>query len=122
MSESSDETFRDGEDHEFAFDLKLNVALRVTAKGFDDAVKKLKEKLDCADANFGAWDNGNPILGEATLNGPVTKDTLFEIDGDVPEVCPKCEAIEGSEAWGTVGDGYNGYCPSCADKMYGDDE
>ena len=30
--------------------------------------------------------------------------------------CPECSAVEGTEKWGTVGDGYDGYCPSCADK------
>jgi hypothetical protein len=35
---------------------------------------------------------------------------------DEPEVCPECGAVEGTEEWGTVGDGFDGYCPSCADK------
>lgn len=30
--------------------------------------------------------------------------------------CPGCGAIEGTEDYGTVGDGFDGYCPSCADK------
>jgi len=29
--------------------------------------------------------------------------------------CPDCGAVEGTEEWGTVGDGFDGYCPSCAD-------
>ncbi len=34
------------------------------------------------------------------------------------EICtnPDCKAIEGTAKWGTVGDGGDGYCPSCADK------
>lgn len=36
--------------------------------------------------------------------------------GDGPVVCPGCEAVEGTSEWGTVGDGFDGYCPSCADK------
>lgn len=30
--------------------------------------------------------------------------------------CPGCDAVEGTEKWGTVGDGFDGYCPSCADE------
>lgn len=37
-------------------------------------------------------------------------------DDDEPEVCPSCGAVEGTDAWGTAGDGFDGYCPSCADK------
>jgi hypothetical protein len=33
------------------------------------------------------------------------------------EECSKCKCVEGSKAWGTVGDGADGKCPSCADKM-----
>ena len=35
---------------------------------------------------------------------------------DAGEACPECRAVEGTDDWGTVGDGYDGYCPSCADK------
>lgn len=34
-------------------------------------------------------------------------------DEDV--ICPGCGAIEGSDEYGTVGDRFDGYCPSCAD-------
>jgi hypothetical protein len=30
--------------------------------------------------------------------------------------CPGCDAVEGTPEWGTVGDGFDGYCPSCADE------
>jgi hypothetical protein len=70
--------------HEYAFDLKLDVALRVRAATFEAAVKILKERLDCAEANLGAWPNGDPILCEASLNGEVTPEMLYEIDGEVP--------------------------------------
>lgn len=101
---------------DYAFDLKLDVALRVKADTFEDAVRLLKEKLDCAEANFGSWPNGDPIVAEATLNGSVIKNMLFEVDGEEPTVCPECGALEGDPEWGTVGDGFDGYCPSCADK------
>jgi hypothetical protein len=101
---------------EFAFDLRLDVAMRVEAESFEAAVKLLREKFNCADANFGAWDNGDPILAEASLTYEPNKDSLFEVDGDPVEVCPECGAIEGTPEWGTVGDGFDGYCPDCADK------
>jgi hypothetical protein len=34
--------------------------------------------------------------------------------------CLGCGAIEGTEEYGTVGDGFDGYCPSCADKREAD--
>ena len=101
---------------EYAFDLKLNVAIRVSASSFEEARSILLERLDAADSNFGAFPNGDPIVGEASLAGDVTKDMLFEVDGDPATVCPGCAAIEGEEEWGTVGDGFDGYCGSCADK------
>jgi hypothetical protein len=30
--------------------------------------------------------------------------------------CPGCGVVEGTREYGTVGDGFDGYCPSCADK------
>ena len=38
------------------------------------------------------------------------------------EVCPKCGDFVGSETYGTVGDGFDGLCPSCADKAEADNE
>lgn len=31
-------------------------------------------------------------------------------------VCRECGAVPGTAEYGTVGDGYDGLCPSCADK------
>jgi hypothetical protein len=39
----------------------------------------LVERLDCADANFGCWPNGDPILAEASIDGDAD---LYEIDGE----------------------------------------
>jgi hypothetical protein len=33
-------------------------------------------------------------------------------------VCPRCGAVEGTPEWGTVGDGYDGYCPTCSDLIF----
>lgn len=32
------------------------------------------------------------------------------------DTCWKCGAVPGTSAYGTVGDGFDGLCPSCADK------
>lgn len=101
---------------EYAFDLRLKVSLRVKAKTLADAIKMLKAELDCAESNFGAWPNGDPIVGEVSLAAVPTAHDLYEIDHDCDVcVCPKCAAVEGEPEWGTVGDGFDGYCPSCAD-------
>lgn len=96
---------------EYALDLRLIASIRVKATSFVEAVKMLKAEFDCADANFGAWPDGSPITGEVNLIDEPSKEMLYE-----PEVCPGCEAIEGEPEWGTVGDGFDGYCASCADK------
>lgn len=101
---------------EYAFDLKLKASIRVKADSFAEARRLVNEHLDAADSNFGSWPDGSPILGEASLISVVTKDMLFEVDGEPATVCPSCSAIEGEPEWGTVGDGFDGYCPSCADR------
>jgi len=106
---------------DYGFDLKLDIALHIKAESYEDAKRILKEKLNCASANLGAFDNGDPILAEATLNDVITPDMLFEVDGEDPMVC-ECGAIEGEPEWGTVGDGYGGLCPACADKEETGDE
>ncbi|KAB0269043.1 hypothetical protein [Microvirga brassicacearum] len=73
---------------EFAFDLKINAAIRVRAATEADARGLLIAALDCADTNFGAWPNGDPITGEASLDfDPDCMDfieagQLFEVDGE----------------------------------------
>lgn len=53
----------------YLFDVTLKVALRVNASSEAEARKILEESLDCADANFGSFSDGSPILGEASLTG-----------------------------------------------------
>lgn len=66
--------------HEYAFDVKMVAAIRVKARTEDEARRILSEKLDSASCNAGAWDNGDPILFEASVDdcGP----HLYEIDGE----------------------------------------
>lgn len=66
--------------HEYAFDLKLVACIRVKAKTEAEALALLREHVDAADCNFGAWPNGDPILGEASLDD--VNATAHEIDGE----------------------------------------
>lgn len=65
---------------EFAFDVRLFSTLRVKAASEAEARALLREHVDCADANFGAWPSGDPILGEASLDDG--EPDLIEIDGE----------------------------------------
>lgn len=67
--------------HEFAFDVTLTAAFRVNAETEDEAREMLKEHLDSADSNFGAWPDGSPILAEASLGHILD---LYEIDNEPP--------------------------------------
>lgn len=76
--------------HEYAFDCALAGAIRVPAADEAAARAQLKNKLDAASANLGAWDNGDPILAEISIvldAGPLAvPPSLCMIDGeDVPE-------------------------------------
>lgn len=64
---------------EYAFDITLAGAVRVKAETLAQAQATLREVLDCADANLGAWPNGDPILAEVSLQG---SPYLYEIDGE----------------------------------------
>lgn len=66
---------------QFLFDVKLFASLTVTAVTQQDAERQLQELLDCASANFGADDAGNPLVGEVSLD---TEDgaELVSIDGE----------------------------------------
>lgn len=66
----------------FTFDMKLDVSLTVEADTEAAARTKLHAAMDCADTNFGAWPNGEPILGECSVNGNVVR--LAMIDGNPP--------------------------------------
>lgn len=53
----------------FSFDCKVFVGLTVSATTEGEARAMIDDALDCANANFGAWPNGDPILGEASIDG-----------------------------------------------------
>jgi hypothetical protein len=61
----------------YTFDLKLFASISVKANNVIEAREQLEGKLDCASVNFGAFDDGSPILGEASLDDEETLD-FFE--------------------------------------------
>lgn len=44
------------------------------------------------------------------------------VSNDEADICTECGDHPGSETYGTVGDGYDGLCPSCADKAEADED
>lgn len=64
---------------EYKFDIKMFAVVTVEASSEAEAKLLVEESLSCADANFGAWPNGDPILGEASIEGDPD---LLEINGE----------------------------------------
>lgn len=64
---------------EYAFDITLFAAIRVRADSLEEAEELVRESLDCASVNAGAWPNGEPILFEASVAGELD---LYEVDGE----------------------------------------
>jgi hypothetical protein len=60
----------------YAFDIKVICAVRVEANSEREARDILNSVIDCADVNFGATPNGDPLCGEATIDGDAD---LFEM-------------------------------------------
>lgn len=65
---------------EYAFDVRLFATIRVEAQSEEEARALIREHLDAADANFGAWPNGDPILAEASVDDHEMP--LIEINGE----------------------------------------
>lgn len=66
---------------EYAFDVQLIAAIRVKAASREQAETMLRELLDCAETNFGAWPDGSPAIGETSIPAHVGP-YLFEVDGE----------------------------------------
>jgi hypothetical protein len=66
--------------HEYAFDVQLYAAIRVKARNVNEARDMLREHVNAADCNFGAWPDGSPILGEASVDDETLP--CFEVDGE----------------------------------------
>lgn len=67
--------------HEYLIDCDVKVALRLKARNAAEARQMVDRLLDCADANFGCWPNGDPAIGEASVH---TR-SIAEIDGEPME-------------------------------------
>jgi hypothetical protein len=73
----------DSQQHEYAFDCKLEAVFRVEAISRADAEKKLRKNFAAACCNGGMWPNGDPILFDARIGeSPLL---LNRIDGDLVE-------------------------------------
>lgn len=64
----------------YTFDLELYTAIRVTAPNLSAARNLLQQCINGVEANFGAWPNGDPIIG--TVGIPDDTGTVVEIDGE----------------------------------------
>ena len=63
---------------EYAFDVKLTGALRFKATSVEQAMKAMRDALDCASANLGEI-LGQTIVAEVSL---ADEPQLFEVDGE----------------------------------------
>lgn len=61
---------------EYLINVKLMAAIRIKATSKKEARFRLTALLDCADANFGAFENGDPITGEIS---PLTAASAFKV-------------------------------------------
>lgn len=65
-------------EHEYAFDIDLSAAVRITATSEKEARAKLRGFFDCADCNAGMLDD-KPVTFEASLIEG--RASLYEVDG-----------------------------------------
>ena len=64
----------------YKFDVRLFATIDVEADNPEQARAMVDAAFDCVDANFGAWPDGSPILGEASADSGLTD--LMEINGE----------------------------------------
>jgi len=93
---------------EFAFQFDLNAVARIIAETEAEARERLRaiECVDLSKVDVPALDG---VLTEASIASDPNEAELFEIDGDPP--CREC-----GEPYEEGGDGWDGLCPSCADR------
>jgi hypothetical protein len=66
--------------HEYAFDVRLLAVIRVEAADEAEARAVLYDHIDGAAADFGPGPDGEPLVGEAVIDG---EPELVEINGMV---------------------------------------
>ncbi len=69
----------------FTFDITLSTTVTVDADDDLMARKMIVAELDCSSANLGAWPNGDPILGEVSVDQSMPIVLAF-VDGHEPTV------------------------------------
>lgn len=103
--------------HEYAFDCKLQCAVRVNADSYENAVQQLRATLNASEANLGAWPDGAPIQAEVSLAEDPDLH-LYELDGEEvdgeDDMCIACGDPNND------GEGYYGLCGDCADASNDD--
>jgi hypothetical protein len=108
-----------GKLHEYAFDCKLQCALRVNAASYEDAVQRLRTTLDASTAHLGEWPDGAPIQAEVSLAEDPDLH-LYELDGEEvdgeDDICIACGGPDND------GEGYAGLCSHCADVSDNDQQ
>jgi len=76
-------------------------------------------ELDDPDHEVGDLQDMLRVAFRLMLPGQVkafARDPKVDAVLDAGEACIKCRAVPETDGYGTVGDGFDGYCPSCADK------
>lgn len=53
----------------YTFDVKLFATITIKAASQAEAEATIRDCVDCASCNAGAWPNGDPILFEASIDG-----------------------------------------------------
>jgi hypothetical protein len=83
---------------------------------FDGNLLIYRVSLDDIPMGSLGWEQkgGMEYIGKKTVSEWVSGKTREEDEDYAP--CTKCGAAPGTPEYGTVGDGFDGLCPSCADK------
>lgn len=67
----------------YIFDTTLTACIRIQANSRAEAEATIRDNLDGASCNAGAWPNGDPILFEASIEGELDRaDDLDDCDGE----------------------------------------
>lgn len=66
----------------FTFDVKLFATVEVVSNTEEEARAHLRDKLGAASCNAGCWNNGTPILFEASVDDGDSACELVSIDGE----------------------------------------
>lgn len=74
-------TDSDAEMNEYALDVTIRTSLRVKAVSLEEARRMVQAEIDGNSVNLGAWPDGSPILGEASVSRDDAM-PCYEVNGD----------------------------------------